>query len=64
MSAGTLSRRKTVKLPSINIPKLLDELAEWPPFLDSFEAAIDTCSDLGDVQKFKYFRSYLQGPTP
>ena len=55
MSAGALPRRKTVKLPSINIPKLLDELAEWPPFLDSFEAAINTCSDLDDVQKFTYF---------
>ena len=62
MSAGTSSRRKTVKLPSIDIPKFSGELTEWPTFLDSFEATIDTCSDLDDVQKFTYLRSYLQGP--
>ena len=61
-SAGTSSRRKTVKLPSIDIPKFSGQLTEWPTFLDSLEAAIDTCSDLDDVQKFTYFRSYLQGP--
>ena len=61
MSAGTSSRRKTVKLPSINIPKFSGELTEWPTFHGSFEAAIDTCSDLDDVQKFAYLRSYLQG---
>ena len=49
MSAGTSSRRKTVKLPSIDIPKFSGELTEWPSFLDSVEAAIDTCSDLDDV---------------
>ena len=62
MSAGTSSRRKIAKLPSIDIPKFSDELTEWPTFLDSFEATIDTCSDLDVVQKFTYLRSYLQGP--
>ena len=63
MSAGTSSWRKTVKLPSIDIPKFWGESTEWPAFFDSFEAAaIDTCSDLDDVQKITYFRSYLQGP--
>ena len=61
MPAGTSSRRKTVKLPSIDIPKFTGELTEWPTFLDSFEAATDTCSDLDDVQKVTYLRSYLQG---
>ena len=62
MSAGTSSRRKIAKLPSIDIPKFSGELTEWPTFLDSFEATIDTCSDLDVVQKFTYLRSYLQGP--
>ena len=62
MSAGTSSRRKIAKLPSIDIPKFSGELTEWPTFLDSFEATIDTCSDLDVVQKFTYLRSNLQGP--
>ena len=62
MSAGTSSGRKTVKLPSIDIPKFLGELTECPTFLNSFEAAIDICSDLDDVQKSMYLRSYLQSP--
>ena len=62
MSAGVSSQRKTVKLPSIEIPKFSGELTEWPTFLDLFEAVIDTCSDLDDVQKFTYLRGYLQGP--
>ena len=48
----TSSQRKTVKLPSIDIPKFSGELTELPTLLDSFEAAIDICSNLDDVQKF------------
>ena len=33
MSAGTSSRRKSVKLPSIDIPKFSDKLKEWPSTL-------------------------------
>ena len=59
MSAATSSGRKTIKLPSIDIPKFLGELTECPTFLNSFEAAIDIRSDLDDVQKSMYLRSYL-----
>ena len=59
MSAGTSSRRKTVKLSLIYIPKFSGELLEWPTFFDSFKAAIDTSSDLHDIKKFTYLRSYL-----
>ena len=63
MSAGTSSRRKTVNLSSIDIPKFSGELIEWPTFLNSFEVAINTCGDLDDVQKLRiYLQSYLQGP--
>ena len=31
----------------------------WPIFLDSYEAAIHNSSELSDVQKFTYLRSYL-----
>ena len=33
MSPGTSSRRKSVKLPSIDIPKFSDKLTEWPSTL-------------------------------
>ena len=61
MSAVTSSRRKTVKLPLIDIAKFSGELPEWTTFFDLFKAAIDTSSDLDDIQKFTYLRSYLQG---
>ena len=59
MSASTSSRRKTVKLPSIDIPKFSGELTEWLTFLDSFEAAIDTSGDLDDAQTFTVQRYKL-----
>ena len=58
----TSSQRKTVKLPSIDIPKFSGELIELPTLLDSFEADIDICSNLDDFQECMYLRSYLQGP--
>ena len=39
ISASTSSRKKTVKLPSIDIPKFSDELTQWPTFFSAFEAA-------------------------
>ena len=62
VSVGMSSRRKTIKLPSTDIPKFSGEFTEWPTSLDSFEATIDTCSNPDGVQKFTYPRSYLQGP--
>ena len=50
---------KTLELPSIKIKSFSRELTEWPSFLDSYEAVIHTSSELGDVQKFTYLRSYL-----
>ena len=50
---------KTVKFPSIEIKSFSGELTEWPSFLDSCEAAIHNSSELSDVQKFIYLRSYL-----
>ena len=50
---------KTVKLLSIEIKSFSGELMEWPSFLDYYEAAIHNSSELSDVQKFTYLRSYL-----
>ena len=50
---------KTIKLPSIEIKRFSGELTEWPSFFYSYEAAIHNSSELSDVQKFTYLRSYL-----
>ena len=62
MSVGTSSQWKTVKLPSIDIPKLSGKLTKWLTYLGLFEAAIGIYSDHDEVQTFQYLRSYLQGP--
>ena len=52
MSVGTSSQWKTVKLPSIDIPKLSGKLTKWLTYLGLFEAAIGIYSDHDEVQTF------------
>ena len=49
-----------VKLPKLTIPPFNGELTAWPPFWESYEAAIHTNSDLSDAEKFNYLRSLLR----
>ena len=56
---GLRRHAKTVKLPSIEIKSFSGELTECPSFLDSYEATIHNSSELSDVGKFTYLRSYL-----
>ena len=44
---------KIVILASIGIKRFIGDLAEWPSFLDSYEAAIDNFSELSDLLRFK-----------
>ena len=46
-------------MPSIAIKSFCGELTERPSFFDSYEAAIHNSSELSDVRKFTYLRSYL-----
>ena len=50
-----------VKLPKLEITKFDGDAIKWKSFADSFHAAIDSCTQLSDVEKFNYLRSFLVG---
>ena len=37
------------------------DYTKFNAFMDSFVAAIDSCEDLRDIEKFNYLHSYLEG---
>ncbi|XP_011858966.1 PREDICTED: uncharacterized protein LOC105556478 [Vollenhovia emeryi] len=51
----------SIKLPQLNLPKFDGNYSQWLSFRDSFQALIDECNTLSDIQKFYYLRSSLQG---
>ena len=55
------SSRK-VKLPKLELRKFSGKVEDWPEFWDSFCSAIHNDDQLAKVDKFKYLRSYLEGP--
>ena len=54
-------KRKFVKLPKLTIKKFKGDYTKFSTFTDSFVAAIDSCKDLKDIEKFSYLHSYLEG---
>ena len=50
-----------VKLPKLDLAKYNGDPLKWQPFWDSFEAAIHKNESLSDVEKFNYFRTFLEG---
>ena len=49
------------KLPKLTIEKFTGDYTKFNTFMDSFVAAIDSCKDLKDIEKFNYLDSYLEG---
>ena len=49
------------KLPKLTIEKFKGDYTKFNTFMGSFVAAIDSCKDLKDIEKFNYFHSYLEG---
>ena len=49
-----------LKLPKLELPKFDGSVLQWQSFWESFEAAVH-CSDIPDVSKFAYLRSFLIG---
>lgn len=50
------------KLPNINIPSFDGKnLSEYKPFIDLFEAVVDKNSNLSNVERLFYLKSYLKG---
>ena len=53
--------RKKINLPKLQLPVFSGNPMEWLTFWDSFESSIHSDSELQDVDKFQYLRSYLGG---
>ena len=60
-SAHATSRPVQIKLPSIEIGEYNGSLLTWNVFWDKFEVAVHSRSDLADIQKYTYLKSYLTG---
>ena len=50
----------SVKLPKLEIPKYDGDPLCWQEFWDTFESTVHS-SDLPDIEKMKYLRSFLKG---
>ena len=54
-------KRKFVNLPKLTTGKFKGDYTKFNTSMDSFVAAIDSCEDLKDIEKFYYLYSYLEG---
>ena len=54
-------KQTTIKLPFLQLKKFGGNPTEWKAFLDAFASAIDNNTDLENVQKLNYLKSYLYG---
>ena len=50
-----------VRLPKLEILKFTREPTKWKTFIDSYETAINSSSNLSNIEKFNYLRCYLEG---
>ena len=50
-----------IKLPSIEIEKYDGSLLSWSLFWDKFDVAVHSRTDLDNIQKYTYLKSYLIG---
>ncbi|KAI5750910.1 hypothetical protein M8J77_002368 [Diaphorina citri] len=53
--------QRAVKLPTVSIPPFSGDIASFPAFKSLFDELIHSNPELGDIQKFTYLRSFLQG---
>ena len=55
------STESQIKLPKFQLKSYDGSLLTWSNFWDQFDAAVHTNSELSDIQKFTYLKSYLTG---
>ena len=55
------NKQTTIKLPFLQLKKFGGNPTEWKAFWDAFASAIDNNTDLENVQKLNYLKSYLYG---
>ena len=69
LSLGSISslssqsaKKLNVKLPKLELRKFNGKVHEWQEFWDGFCSAIHENEDLAGTDKFKYLKSFLEGP--
>ena len=64
-SAGTASPRnkRYVRLPKMVVKEFYGDPLEWLSFWDSFESAVHKNTDIDDVDRMNYLKSFLKGDT-
>ena len=62
-SATPIAIRKEhrVKLPKLSVKSCNGDPIIWPQFIDTFNNAVDENSELTEIEKFSYLKSYLTG---
>ena len=60
-SSSNKDSKIQIKLPSIEISKYDGCLLSWSLFWDKFTVAVHSRTDLEDIQKYTYLKSYLVG---
>ena len=50
-----------VRLPKLDIPKLLGDALQWKSFWDQYNAAIHSSTVTSNIEKFNYFKNLLTG---
>lgn len=59
-TSTTSSAPRAMKLPTLPLKPFSGDIMEWLAFWENFEATIDK-SNMADVEKLSYLRSYLRG---
>ena len=54
------TRVKRVNLPKLTLRSFNGEITMWTTFWDSFESAIHNNTDLSDIDKFNYLKTFLE----
>ena len=50
-----------VRLPKLEILKFAAEATKWQTFSDSYETAVNSSSNLNNIEMFNYLRCYHEG---
>ena len=61
VTSQTDSVKSKVRLPKLEISKFGGNPREFRTFQDAFRVAIDDNSNISNIEKFTYLRSYLMG---
>ena len=61
-SEGSVSRRLKVNPPRLELKRFTGKVTEWQEFWDGFNSAIHEDTELANVDKFKYLKSFVEEP--